>query len=203
MIKISINNQTLKFETSNQLFSPKAIDKGTLAMLEAVDFNKEDKVLDLGCGYGFVGIVAAKTIGEAQVVLADISPEAVKFAKHNATLNDLSIKVQLSDGLNQISEDDFTKILANVPYHTDFCVAKNYIEKGYKKLKLNGQMILVTKRKKWYKNKLIAVFGGVRIREINGYYVFISEKKTKKQKIKKINFHSKKLRKKILKKRRN
>jgi 16S rRNA (guanine1207-N2)-methyltransferase len=49
-----------RYEDSNEVFSPKNADKGTLAMLSVVEFDSNDKVLDLGCGYGIVGIFAAK-----------------------------------------------------------------------------------------------------------------------------------------------
>ena len=64
----------LSFQTESSLFSPKAIDSGTLAMLSSVDFLPSDKVLDLGCGYGVVGILAAKLVGEANANLAVLLP---------------------------------------------------------------------------------------------------------------------------------
>ena len=59
-----------------------------------------------------------------------------------------------------------------------FTVAKRFIEKGFNRLKIGGKMYMVTKRKDWYKNKLISIFGGVRIHEIDGYYVFEAEKRS-------------------------
>lgn len=58
------NYITFKFETLPSLFSPNAIDKGTQAMLSQVDFCGEEKILDMGCGYGIVGILAASEVGE-------------------------------------------------------------------------------------------------------------------------------------------
>ena len=105
------------------------------------------------------------------------------------------IKVVKSNGLDNIVDSGFTLILANPPYHEDFSVPKNYIEKGYKKLAMGGKMYLVTKRKEWYKKKLITVFGGTKIHEINGYYVFLAEKKEYKKHVdkKNVNHLSKKL----------
>jgi len=57
-------------------------------------------------------------------------------------------------------------------------VAKAFIEKGFNRLKLGGRMLMVVKRREWYKNKLISVFGGVKIHEIDGYYVFEAVKKS-------------------------
>ena len=198
-IHVKIKNTDLKFAAEPSIFSPHYIDSGTLAMLSAVEFLPSDKALDLGCGYGVVGILAAKLIGEENVVMCDISERAVEYAKINAAMNDVpNIKIRLSDGYENIAESDFTLILSNPPYHADFSVPKKFIEVGFKKLALGGKMIMVTKRLDWYKNKLTSVFGGVRIQEIEGYYVFTAEKRSQiiKKKEKPAQSMSKKLRRK-------
>ncbi|MDH5683948.1 MAG: methyltransferase, partial [candidate division WOR-3 bacterium] len=152
-----------------------------------IDFKNEDKVLDLGCGYGVVGILAAKLIGPKNVFMIDNDITAVKLAKENALLNAVGdVTIIHSDGFRNIEEKDFTLIITNPPYHEDFSVPKHFIEKGFNRLKLNGKIYLVTKRKDWYKNKLVNIFGGVQIWEIDDYYVFRSVKKA-------INYAYKKL----------
>ncbi len=179
MIKTKIKGIDFVFETNDRVFSPKDIDLGTLSMLSVVDFQQTDKVLDLGCGYGVVGILAAKIVGEDNVVMIDIDEDAIKLSKKNACLNNVSgIKILKSNGFANLDEKDFTLILSNPPYHADFSVAKMFIEKGFNRLCIGGKMYMVTKRKKWYKNKLIAIFSGVKIWELNGYFVFMSIKKT-------------------------
>jgi len=179
MIVATIGKESYTFETAPELFAPGRVDTGTLAMLSVSEFQLEDRILDLGCGYGVVGICAARQIGAERVVMADINPRAVELAERNAERNGVpGIRTYVSDGLSQVPEFGFTQILSNPPYHTDFSVAKGFIEKGFNKLRLGGRMILVTKRKDWYKNKLIAVFGGVRIVEWDGYFIFTAEKKS-------------------------
>lgn len=178
MIHTAIKGIQLQFHTDSTVFSPLHIDRGTLAMLSQVDFSPEDKVLDLGCGYGAVGLTAAKIIGEGRVILCDVSQDAVDLARQNALLNGLTqVEIRQSNAYENIPERDFTLILSNPPYHTDFSVAKHFIENGFHKLAPGGKMVMVTKRLDWYKNKLSAVFGGVRIREADGYYVFLAEKR--------------------------
>ena len=177
-IKEMICGQKVVLETGNYYFSPKWIDKGTLFMLSKVQATKEDKVLDLGCGYGVVGISVAKAIGGEHVVMSDISEEALALTNANLALNGLdSVRVIKSNGLKEIPDRDFTLILSNPPYHTDFSVAKAFIEDGYKRLILGGKMIMVTKRLTWYRNKFTSVFGGVKVFERDGYYVFVAEKR--------------------------
>ncbi len=196
MIEFEINNIKLKFKTNNNVFSPTHIDNGTLAMISQVSFNENDKILDLGCGYGFVGIYISKIIGQENIVMSDISSDAIKLSKFNAELNNSKdISITQSDCLYDIKENNFSLILTNPPYHVDFLVPKKFIEQGYKKLKVGGKMYMVTKRREWYKNKFISIFGGVEIIEIDGYYVFMAEKRRKnsKTKEKNINKLSKKL----------
>jgi 16S rRNA (guanine1207-N2)-methyltransferase len=188
MINVTIKDIDLSFQTIETVFSPKSIDQGTLAMLSVVEFNQGDKVLDLGCGYGVVGILAAKIIGPQNVLMLDIDPQAVELTRVNAGLNGVpGIQIIESDGFASLNEKDFTLILCNPPYHVDFSVPKLFIEKGFNRLCIGGRMYFVTKRKEWYQKKLAAIFGGVKIWEIDGYYVFMSIKKigtyakTKKQ----------------------
>ncbi len=181
MISVTIKNIPMIFKSDAAIFSPKAIDTGTLAMLSIIDFSPNDKVLDLGCGYGIVGILAGKIIGSEKVIMSDISETAVQYSKINAELNEIkNIDIKISDGYENIADSDFTLILTNPPYHTDFSVAKKFIEGGYKRLVIGGRMVMVTKRLTWYKNKLSSVFGGVKVHEIDGYYVFIAEKRRNK-----------------------
>lgn len=184
---ITLKNQTLTFVTNGDVFSPSALDAGTAAMLSVVCFSPDDKILDLGCGYGPVGILAAKLTAPERVTMCDISENAVRLSKQNAARNGFvpdsasgAPRILISDGLSAIADLDYTKILSNPPYHTDFSVAKSFIEQGFRHLAPGGVMYMVTKRRDWYKNKLISVFGGVHIDEIGGYYVFTAEKRAPK-----------------------
>ena len=179
MLNTTIKNVALVFETANGLFSPKNIDLGTLAMLSVIEFDENDKVCDLGCGYGVVGILAAKLIGSEKVTLIDNDEQAIKATAKNVSLNQLpEMNVVLSDGFSNVQETNFTKIISHPPYHVDFSVPKNFIEKGFNRLEINGALYMVTKRKEWYMNKLTAIFGGVKVWEIDGYYVFMATKKS-------------------------
>ncbi|WMJ89367.1 class I SAM-dependent methyltransferase [Anaerocolumna sp. MB42-C2] len=188
MIITEIKGITLKFETDDKLFSPSAIDMGTITMLTQIEFQSTDKILDLGCGYGVVGILASKLIGENNVTLCDFSDDAIRLSRINADINEVpDLKIIKSNGLENIIDNDFTLILSNPPYHVDFSVPKQFIEMGFKKLTIGGKMVMVTKRKDWYKNKLTSIFGGTKVINLNGYYVFIAEKRLAHIPIKSMN----------------
>jgi len=182
MFTEKIGEIELTFETHKTSFSPNNLDKGTLAMLAVANLPEnlttEDKLLDLGCGYGTVGIYAAKLTDPQNVVMSDNNKSCIQLSTKNAAHNNVSgVKIIHSDGFANITDAGFAFILSNPPYHADFSVPKHFIEKGFNRLKLGGKMYMVTKRKDWYKNKLTAIFGGVRVWEIDGYYVFCAEKR--------------------------
>lgn len=178
MFDVTIGAVTLRLQTEPGLFSPQRADAGTLAMLSAIAFEPQDKVLDLGCGYGLVGILAAHHVAPARVVMVDNDPVAVAVARRNADANGVpGVTVRLSDGLRDMPETGFTKIISNPPYHVDFSVPKHFIEKGGNRLVLGGSLWMVTKRLEWYRNKLGAIFGGCRVHELSGYYVLEATKR--------------------------
>jgi len=204
IVSIEWYGRTLHFATHENLFAPRGADRGTLAMLRSVDWREGEKVLDLGCGYGLVGICAAVTPGVAKVVLIDNDPLAAEFARRNVLqLSKMETETGAGIGVPEVllgdgpvaaknggsgerrvkssqDSDEFTLILSNPPYHTDFAVAKRFIEQGFACLELGGRMVMVVKRLAWYQNKMSAIFGGVRVSELDGYFILTSEKRTAK-----------------------
>ena len=141
MLEVTIGEVTLRLQTEPSLFSPQRADAGTLAMLSLIRFEAQDKVLDLGCGYGLVGILAAHHLPAERVVMLDNDPTAVAIARRNADANGVpQVTVALSDGVRDTRETGFTKIISNPPYHVDFAVPKHFIEKGFNRLMLGGTM---------------------------------------------------------------
>lgn len=174
-------NQPLEIETTEGLFSPRGADAGTLSMVSAVELESGQKLLDLGCGAGLVGIAAAKVLGEENVWMTDVDPAAVRCAAENAKRNGVeNVHLCCGDALDAVDASGFDWILSNPPYHADFSVAKKFIEKGFNRLKLGGKLVMVVKRELWYRNKLTAIFGGVRMQEIGGYFVFTAEKRSER-----------------------
>ena len=179
LLQVEILGQQVSLETRPGLFSPEHVDRGTLSMLSHVKIASGMRIMDLGCGCGVVGIVAAKIAGEENVFMSDADPMAVETARRNAERNGVGgVQVCVSDGFKSVDASGFDLILSNPPYQTDFSVAKGFIEKGFNRLKIGGKLYMVTKRRAWYKNKMISVFGGVEIRETDGYYVFIAERRS-------------------------
>ena len=179
MYKAVFNGKEITVETKVSLFSPNEADRGTLSMLRHVEFTPDMKVLDLGCGAGIVSLAACCFgVDPHNIVMTDIDPVASLVSLENMKRNGFDGAVVVTgDGLANVPGSGFDLILSNPPYHTDFKVAKSFIEKGFNRLKVGGKMYMVTKRKDWYKNKLISIFGGVKIFEDDGYFVFEAQKR--------------------------
>jgi len=192
--KAVIEGKEFVFETAETVFSPAHADRGTLAMLaaalprikahteahaEAESAGNTPKILDLGCGCGIAGIFLARSFPGSEVVFTDVDPEAVALSESNASLNRASnVSFFAGDAYSAVPCRDFDFILSNPPYHTDFSVAKKFIEGAFPRLKTGGSLFMVTKRKDWYLNKLKSVFGGCRVTEDDGYFVFEAVKKS-------------------------
>ena len=177
-MNIELKGHILDMESAPGLFSPAHADRGTVAMLSQVEFMPGQRVMDLGCGWGLVGILAAQICGAENVYMCDIDPQAVETARKNAERNNAAgVHICVSDGFRSVDAAGFDLILSNPPYQTDFSVAKSFIEKGFNRLKIGGSMYLVVKREKWYLNKMRAVFGGARSVEADGYYIISAQRR--------------------------
>ena len=177
-MKIEIMDQTLEMSSRPGLFSPAHPDRGTLAMLSQVEFRPGQRVMDLGCGWGLVGVLAARICGPENVFMCDIDENAVAASLENARRNGAEgVTAFVSDGFRNVDAAGFDLILSNPPYQTDFAVAKSFIEKGFNRLKIGGWMYLVVKREKWYLNKMRAVFGGAKSVCADGYYIISAQRR--------------------------
>ena len=109
----------LRFHTTWGLFSPKAVDEGSKMLLDQVRVEKSDRCLDLGCGYGPLGLTLAALAPEGKSVLVDKDFVAVSYSVKNAQLNGIiNTTVFLSNGFDQIGDQKFQIIVSNLPAKT-------------------------------------------------------------------------------------
>ena len=178
-IKQKIKGQEFEFYTASGVFSKKKIDKGTLILAEGMIINKNQKVLDIGCGIGVLGIAAAKLFN-ANVVMSDINKRAVMLARKNIELNNMKAEVYQGNLYEKINQNDFDAILSNPPQTAGKELCFELIEKSKKYLKDGGNLQLVARHNKGGKTlseKMKEVFGNVKIvAKKSGYWVYLSVK---------------------------
>lgn len=109
----------LTFHTTWGLFSPKAIDEGTRLLLDHLELRPDERALDLGCGYGPIGLAIARATPTGHCTLIDKDFVAVEYARANAERNAIkNVEVLLSNGLNQVPPQDFSLAVTNLPAKT-------------------------------------------------------------------------------------
>lgn len=174
-----IRNADFEFCTSSGVFSKEKIDKGTLILAENMQIAKNSNVLDIGCGIGVLGIVAAKLFN-ANVVMGDINKRAVMLARKNITLNNVKAEVLHGNLYEKLNKNDFDVVLSNPPQTAGKELCFKLIEESKNYLKYNGSLQLVARHKKGgntLSKKMEEVFGNVKvIAKEAGYWVYLSEK---------------------------
>ncbi len=111
-----LRGQRLRFVSRFGLFSPRGVDEGTRLLLDHLDVRPGDDCLDLGCGYGAIGLTMAKLAPDGATVLVDRDVVAVEYARRNASLNALeNVEVLLGDGFEGLGERRFDLVASNLP----------------------------------------------------------------------------------------
>jgi 16S rRNA (guanine1207-N2)-methyltransferase len=178
ILRISMHD-SLTFITSSGVFSPRRIDPGSrLLVLNTPPPKTKEKVLDLGCGYGFIGISLAKLYPKSSFFLTDSNSRAVSLAKRNAKLNGTSNVRVYSGHLFHSLPRDFDMILLNPPQAAGKRICFSMIEGAKSHLHDGGRFLLVARRNKGgasLAQRMRQVFGDVRtLAKKGGYWVYVS-----------------------------
>lgn len=181
---LSSNRKTIRFliqelpfelETDNGVFSKSGLDFGTRVLLENLHLDPDLEVLDLGCGYGPIGITAARMFS-SRVTMADLNNRAVELAKDNANKYRLDVTVVQSDGFANVP-GSFDVILMNPPIRTGKKVIYGLFTAAKEHLKAGGRMMLVINKKQGAESALVflrTVFTDVEIVAKKAGYCVIS-----------------------------
>jgi len=178
-IGVSLRGNNLRFCTGSGVFSIGKIDKGTTLLIEKSIIKQDWSILDLGCGYGAVGISIAKAFPSTSIVMADINERAVGLSKMNVKLNQTINITTIQSNLYDKIQERFNAILTNPPQTAGKKVCFEIIEKARSHLKEGGLLQLVARHKKGGKaleKKMKEVFGNVEdIGKKSGYRVYVSK----------------------------
>ncbi|MFA9422677.1 MAG: class I SAM-dependent methyltransferase [Sedimentibacter sp.] len=180
----NIGKDKYYFYTSNSVFSNKGVDFGSMLLIETVAKENEKfvgNILDLGCGYGPIGVIIAKLMENAKVSMSDVNERALEFALMNAKENKVEdrIKIINSESFDNIKEN-FNMILTNPPIRAGKEVVFSFYEGAYEHLIQGGSLYVVIQKKQGApstKAKLESLFGNCEaVGKKSGYFVFKSEK---------------------------
>jgi len=116
VLRERLRGQDLLFHSTWGLFSPRAVDEGSRLLLEHLEVAETDRCLDLGCGYGPVGITLARCAPRGKTMLVDKDFVAVEMAARNIAANRLeNAEARLSNGFDQVGRRHFDLIASNIP----------------------------------------------------------------------------------------
>lgn len=166
----------LTFVSDNGVFCKDYIDEGSIALLKVLNENElGEKILDVGCGYGTIGITLKKCFPDSQIDMVEINPRAIELAKINAEKNKCDVRIFESDVYSNVTDCDYTDIVTNPPIRAGKKVIYKIFEEAYDHLSDNGILWVVIRKNhgaQSAKRFLESVFGNCEIvRKDKGYYI--------------------------------
>ncbi|MCJ7550424.1 MAG: class I SAM-dependent methyltransferase [Anaerolineae bacterium] len=138
---------TLQFAVAQGLFSSHQVDIGTQHLLKSlvdIDLSHARKILDLGCGYGPLGLALAQLAPDSEIHLVDRDALAVLFAEHNGALNNIpNVRAYGSLGYDDVVEQDFDVVVSNIPGKAGESVIRSLLLRAERVVSTNGLVAVV------------------------------------------------------------
>ena len=181
-LKAELRGMELRFKSDAGVFSKSKIDLGTKLLLKAVpQISGSKRILDLGCGYGVIGITVAKMFPESTVYMGDINERAVQLTNENAVLNGVTnVIVKPGEGFEPFTGLSFHLILTNPPIRAGKQVIYRLVDEAHLALEPGGWLaavILTRQGSQSLAKKMEERFGNViEWEKGSGYRVLASQK---------------------------
>ena len=181
LIRTQLRGRFFEFLASSSVFSKKRVDLGTRLLIESMVLPERGSVLDLGCGYGPVGISAASSNHYLHVVMVDVNRRAVWLAGENAKRNRTdNIEVRHGFLYEPVNSMNFAAILCNPPVSAGMETVSSIVMNAPRHLQGGGSLQLVVRSKKGGKrlfSMMAEAFGSVEVlAKQSGYRVLLSKK---------------------------
>lgn len=176
-----LRGKTYSFVTEAGVFSRREVDFGSRLLIETMVIPADAQVLDVGCGYGPIGLVAADLAKDGFVTMIDINERAVAAAKENAErLGIRNVRILQSDRFEALGEQTFDCILTNPPIRAGKAVVYSIFEGAFQRLRSGGTLWVVIQKKQGAPSafsKLEELFGSVEeVKKEKGYWIFCAIK---------------------------
>lgn len=146
IIKYNYKGFEFEFISDNGVFSKNKVDYGSKLLLESYleDVKKEEKVLDVGCGYGYIGLVISK-VNKSFVDMIDVNKRALHLSNRNAKKFDLKVNIFESDAYKNI-KDNYDSIITNPPIRAGKEKVLEILEGAFKHLYKDGKLYFVIRK---------------------------------------------------------
>jgi 16S rRNA (guanine1207-N2)-methyltransferase len=182
-IRVEMIGETYEFETCYGVFSSANIDDGSLALLEVMaPAPTGGAVLDMGCGWGALGCIAARRAQARHLTMIDANARAVELAALNAErLGVQGAVVRHEAGLESLGEGPelghYDVVLSNPPYSTEFRVTELFLRAALLALRPGGHVWMVGKHNPVLSNRMEELFGNVEVLHRRGYEIYHAVRK--------------------------
>ncbi|MCK8489728.1 class I SAM-dependent methyltransferase [Paenibacillus sp. MBLB2552] len=172
-----LRGQTLRFVSDAGVFAKGGVDFGSRTLIEAMDIPEDAEVLDVGCGYGPIGLTAARLASRGHVMMIDVNSRAVELAKENAAANGVNnVTIAESDLFSAVGERQFDVVLTNPPIRAGKATVHAIFEGAYERLRSGGSLWVVIQKKQGApsaKAKLESLFAQVEeVTKDKGYRIY-------------------------------
>lgn len=178
---VQIDGTSFRFYTNDGVFSKRDFDFGSYLLIKsALGLGTFSTVIDMGCGYGPIGIIYSKFNNDAKVYMYDVNLRALDLARKNMILNNVSNAFAFESYLFEKVEVKADLILTNPPIRAGKSVIFKLYEDAYKHLNENGVLLVVIQRKQGAPStmeKLKSIYNNVEVIEKKGGYWIISATK--------------------------
>lgn len=167
--------------TDRGVFGHRGVDSGTRLLIETMVVGPTDEVLDLGCGYGPVGLVAATMAPRGRVVMVDINERAVALAAENARRHGLAnVEVLAGDGCAPVSGRRFDVVVTNPPVRAGRATLRRLFQDARDHLNEGGRLYFVARTAQGARTlarEVAGIFGnGQEMKKGGGYRVYLATK---------------------------
>lgn len=170
--------RSFSFVTDNGVFSKGELDTGTAVLLNALPDNFSGHLLDLGCGWGPVGVLAGAGWPQARITMADVNPRALALARHNAEQNGIRAEAVLSDSFESL-KGSFDLIALNPPIRAGKETVYRLFREAAEHLGPDGALYIVIRKQQGASSAqkyLSGLFSSVKtIARKGGYHVLQCE----------------------------
>lgn len=172
-----LRGQSYRFVSDAGVFAKGGVDFGSRTLIEAMDIPHDAEVLDVGCGYGPIGLAAARLAAKGHVTMIDVNSRAVELAKENAAANGVNnITVLESDLFSALDNRKFDVVLTNPPIRAGKATVHAIFEGAYERLRSGGSLWVVIQKKQGApsaKEKLESLFSRVEeVTKDKGYRIY-------------------------------
>ena len=137
------------FETDAGVFSKSEVDFGSRVLIDRFELPSiEGNILDVGCGYGPIGLSIAKSYPERTVHMMDVNDRALNLARKNAELNGVqNVRIYESDALSSVQTDKVAVVLTNPPIRAGKQTIFRIYNQAYDILSEGGELWIVIQKK--------------------------------------------------------